>query len=342
MYYFLLIYLAFLNSLVYADKVSLPDSHAPISVMADHTHKKNEIMFSYRFMNMNMNKLFYGNNEISANETMSTPNGASNGSGTYMNAPTSMNMDMHMLGFMYAPTDLITFMLMNSYNQKEMTQQRMAGVGGAKFDVNSSGFGDFKLSALVSTNDKKNWKNHIAFGVSFPTGSIDVRDRTPASNSSRLGYNMQNGTGTYDSYFLFNNINIFGKIRVGEQIFFKTPMSGKNDNNYKYGNDFNLKFWSSYRVIDQISTSLNLNYKYKGKFKGTDDEMNKRMSPAMDSHNHGYQKVNLGIGLNFINHEEFFSNHRLGFELIIPLYQKYNGIQMAENFSVVAGWQYSF
>ena len=119
-------------------------------------------------------------------------------------------------------------------------------------------------------------------------------------------------------------------------------MSGKNDNNYKYGNDFNLKFWSSYRVIDQISTSLNLNYKYKGKFKGTDDEMNKRMSPAMDSHNHGYQKVNLGIGLNFINHEEFFSNHRLGFELIIPLYQKYNGIQMAENFSVVAGWQYSF
>ena len=220
MYYFLLILLALLNNSAYANKVSFPDSHAPISVMADHTHKKNEIMLSYRFMNMNMNKLYYGNNEISINETMSTPNGASNGSGTYMNAPTLMNMDMHMLGFMFAPTDSITLMLMNSYNQKEMTQQRMAGAGGSKFDVNSSGFGDVKLSALLSTNDNRDWKNHIAFGLSFPTGSIDVRDRTPVSNSSRLGYNMQNGTGTYDSYLLFNNINIFGKIRVGEQIFF--------------------------------------------------------------------------------------------------------------------------
>ena len=35
-----------------ADEIKYPDSHAPISVMADHTHKKNEMMFSYRFMNM--------------------------------------------------------------------------------------------------------------------------------------------------------------------------------------------------------------------------------------------------------------------------------------------------
>jgi hypothetical protein len=191
-------------------------------------------------------------------------------------------------------------------------------------------------------HDNKNWKNNFALGISFPTGSIDLRDRTPASNSSRLGYNMQNGTGTYDSYFLFNNVNIFGKLRIGEQIFFKMPVSGKNDNNYKYGNDFNLKLWYSYRIIDQLSTSINFNYKYKGKIKGTDDEMNKRMSPAMDSHNHGYQKINLGIGLNFINHKEFLKNNRLGMEFTLPLYQKLNGIQMADQYNFMIGWQYSF
>jgi len=31
-----------------------PNSHAPISMMGDHIHKKNEFMFSYRKMIMNM------------------------------------------------------------------------------------------------------------------------------------------------------------------------------------------------------------------------------------------------------------------------------------------------
>ena len=34
---------------------------------------------------------------------------------------------------------------------------------------------------------------------------------------------------------------------------------------------------------------------------GFDNEMNKRMSPAMDSKNQGLNKVNLGLGLNFVN-----------------------------------------
>ena len=38
---------------------------------------------------------------------------------------------------------------------------------------------------------------------------------------------------------------------------------------------------------------------------GSDDEMNKRMSPAMDSRNQGYKKLELGLGLNFVNHKEF-------------------------------------
>ena len=35
-------------------KVSRPDSHAPIGIMCDHYHKKNEIMWSYRYMLMDM------------------------------------------------------------------------------------------------------------------------------------------------------------------------------------------------------------------------------------------------------------------------------------------------
>ena len=49
---------------------------------------------------------------------MSAPNGASNGAGTYMNAPISMNMSMHMFGAMYAPNDFFTLMIMGSYHEK--------------------------------------------------------------------------------------------------------------------------------------------------------------------------------------------------------------------------------
>ena len=54
---------------------------------------------------------------------MSAPNGVSDSSGRYMNAPTSMSMNMHMFGGMYAPTDNLTFMLMTSYLEKEMTSK---------------------------------------------------------------------------------------------------------------------------------------------------------------------------------------------------------------------------
>ena len=74
---------------VSADSIQLPDSHAPISVMGDHTHRKKEVMFSYRFMNMQMGKLFNNNKKLSKDAVMSAPNGASDGSGSYMNAPKS-------------------------------------------------------------------------------------------------------------------------------------------------------------------------------------------------------------------------------------------------------------
>ena len=38
---------------------------------------------------------------------------------------------------------------MTSYLEKEMTQQRMPMAGSARFDVNSSGIGDTRVSGLI-------------------------------------------------------------------------------------------------------------------------------------------------------------------------------------------------
>ena len=159
-----------------ADEIQLADSHGPISIMGDHMHKKGELMFSYRFGQMNMNNVANGTKKINTNSVMSSPNGASNNLGNYMNAPISMKMNMHMFGGMYAPSDNLTFMIMTSYQEKEMTQQRMRMAGSGRFDVNSSGISDTRISVMINLLNNHSLKTHIGIGLSLPTGSIDKRD----------------------------------------------------------------------------------------------------------------------------------------------------------------------
>ena len=342
MYYVFLFF--FLISFNYAnsDNLHFADNHGPISIMGDHMHKKGEMMMSYRFVNMKMNDVLNGTKNLSESQVMSSPNGASDNSGTYMNSPISMKMDMHMFGIMYAPIDNLTLMLMSGFMEKEMRQKRMAMAGGANFDVNSSGIGDTRISGMINLHKDQNMKAHIGFGLSFPTGSIDKRDVTPASSNARLGYGMQNGSGTYDPFVFINNVNNFGRVKIGEQIYFKKPLSGKNSKNYQHGDIFDSSIWASYRWLNNVSSSLKINYNYKGKMDGYDNEMNARMSPAMDARNQGHQKVNLSFGLNFVNHNKFLENHRIGFELILPIHQRLRGIQMSDSFKTIMGWQYSF
>jgi len=54
----------------------------------------------------------------------------------------------------------------------------------------------------------------------------------------------------------------------------------------------------------------------------------------------GFNKVNFGLGLNFVNNSVYFKNNRLALEFLIPIYRDYEGIQMADSFSFVLGWQY--
>ena len=335
-----LFFSVFIN--IYADELHISDSHGPISIMGEHTHKEGEVMFSFRFSNMRMHGLLNGKKKVDLREAMNSPNSASDNSGTYMNSPVGMKMDMLMFGGMYAPTNNLTLMLMTNYVEKEMKQERMPMSGSSRFDVNSSGFGDVRVSALIKILQDNGHDTILGIGLSLPTGSIDKRDLTPASSNARLGYAMQNGSGTFDPFIFVNNVNNLGKFKIGEQVLFKTNFSNNNSKGYHYGNFIDLKTWISYRWLKNLSTSLKINYKYQERMNGSDNEMNKRMSPAMDNKNQGYNKLELGFGLNFINHREFLKNHRLGIELTFPVYQNLRGIQMSDSINSIIGWQYSF
>ena len=66
-----------------------PDNHGPIGIMGDHAHKKGELMFSYRYMRMEMSDLQDASHDISRKDAVS-----STGSYKFMNAPVKMHTNM--------------------------------------------------------------------------------------------------------------------------------------------------------------------------------------------------------------------------------------------------------
>ncbi len=312
-----------------------PDGHAPISVMGDHTHSKGDFMFSYRFMAMAMENIRRGKDDQEPNSLL-MPNG-----GDYMLAPIKMPMQMHMLGAMYAPSNRLTLMLMANYVAMKM--DHLTAMGGT-FTTESSGFGDIKLAALYKLYHKNRQQWHGQLGVSVPTGSIDHKDVTPASNGSEmiLPYPMQIGSGTFDTeigltYLLqFDNNFSFGsqlkaKIRLGE-----------NDNGYTLGNHYDLNNWVAYKATEWLSFSARVQGLVVDEIEGLNKDLNPNIVLTADTKNSGGTYVNSGIGFNVFVPKGAFKNLRLGFEFALPVIQDVNGVQLKQKETVTTGIQYAF
>ena len=56
----LFLLLFFSNKNIVADEIQFADGHGPITIMNDHMHKKDELMFSLRYSKMFMNGMLSG------------------------------------------------------------------------------------------------------------------------------------------------------------------------------------------------------------------------------------------------------------------------------------------
>lgn len=302
-----------------------PDSHAPIGVMADHTHKKGEWMASYRYSRMAMEQNRTDSNNVSDASVLNN----------FMVAPTDMDMKMHMFGLMYAPSDSVTLMVMAPYIEKSMNHiTRMGG----QFKTESRGLGDIKLGALMPLWNTDNQHLHFNAGVSLPTGSINQKDQTPLG-FSRLPYVMQLGSGTFDltpsiTYRYFNDA-----WSGGTQLN-ATARLGRNDNDYSLGNELALTTWAAYRFNDIISTSLRLDGRQWGNVDGADRSLNVAVVPTARADLRGGKRVDAIVGVNLVLPE--LNHHRLAIEVGAPLYEKLDGPQLSSDWKLTAGWQKAF
>ena len=324
------------------------DGHAPIGVMGDHMHKAGEWMISYRYMRMHMDGNRNGTNDLSPEEIVTDFSNPNAPPPTFRVVSTEMTTQMHMFGFMYAPSDWLTLMAMGNYTVKDMDHITFKGPAGTTrlgtFSTESQGFGDTKAAALVRLYDDETHHAHVNLGFSIPTGSITEEDQvlapTGATPKLRLPYAMQLGSGTFDLMPGLTYTGHHEKLGWGSQ-FSSTFFLGDNDEGWSFGDRYELTAWGSYLLDDWISTSLRLTGITQGTINGRDDQIAAPVTTA-DPDNYGGQKLILGLGANLVGQEGLLRGHRLGFEFGIPIYQDLNGPQLKSDWAFMIGYQKAF
>jgi hypothetical protein len=336
---FLFLFLFSTATLVHAQWTSgRPDGHAPIGVMGDHTHGRGEFMFSYRAMHMVMDGNRDGTDAVSTADVVD-PNGYN-----FLVSPTQMPMTMHMFGLMYAPTGRVTLMIMVPVLSIEM--DHVTRSGGA-FTTSASGLGDVKLAALYSLASFGNQRVLFNAGVSFPIGSIETMDVTPASapDETQLPYPMQLGSGTVD---LMPGLTYLGQTddwSWGGQGTVVVRL-GENDQEYHLGNKLQATLWGARKLSRALSVSTRLEAATWGNIEGASPSfagaVGMRMVPTVFSDLRGGGRIDAALGLNVSPFAGTLKGLRFAIEALSPVYQDLDGPQLETDWTVISGLQYAF
>lgn len=327
--------------------VGRPDDHAPISVMGDHTHAQGGWMISYRYMHMDMDGMRDGTGRVSSSDIFADG---------YTVSPESMSMDMHMLGFMYAPTDKLTLMLMGNYTETEMDHQvcsmsaGMINNGNTHFTTQTSGIGDLKIGGLYRFYLKENYKAHVGLSLSLPTGTIDEKDTTPGMGgpaNRQLPAPMQLGSGTYDLLPSLTFVQQFERWSYGAQANAVLRLESENDNGYRLGDIFGASTWAGINLNEWIGFNTGLNYTYTSKIKGAQDGVGtmgpngKSVTTAYEG-NSGGERLDAIFGINVYVPSGTLKGQRIAADIRLPLWQDLNGYQLETDVIFTLGWQMAF
>jgi hypothetical protein len=306
-----------------------PGEHAPIGVMGDHTHDEGEWMFSYRYMRMGMNGLRDDAERISRRRVLDD----------FPVTPTSMDMEMHMFGAMYAPIEGLTVMLMIPYALVEMEHRTRMGV---MFATKAEGIGDVRATALVDLYKSHGHSVHANIGLSFPTGSLAETDRTPASGGAkvRLPYPMQLGSGTFDflpglTYNGHDDAISWGAQARGE------IRLNENHADYTRGNEYALTAWGAYELTDSVSLSLRSEWQHELNIRGRDASLNPQVIPTADPGRRAAMRLDWLAGVNFAVPGGVLEGIRIAIEGGLPVYQRLDGPGLETDWIATFGIQYA-
>lgn len=320
--------------------------HAPIGVMADHMHKKGESMISLRASYMKMRGNSLDGNSISDSEILVIDNPHSNSPTKLSVIPIEMSMKMLMLGGMYAPTDEVTLTFMTMFMDKSMnlnTYHAMMRNNIGSFNSSSSDLSDLSFSALVNINEQDKSRWHAEIGLKFSVGDKNGKGKvlTPMNTNMEmvLPYGMQSGDDSVTLVVGFTNLYTLSDEHIfGNQIRFFRNISSEE---WHYGDKTYVDSWYQYSVSKSFSISSRLKLNHQQDISGFDSNIRAPVQTSIIS-NYGGFTAEVGLGFNFLAQIFPGSEDRLALEIINPISNDKNGLQMKDKTQIVFGFQKSF
>jgi hypothetical protein len=305
-----------------------PDMAPPQGVVGGMSPKQGAVMPVLQYMHMGMDGNRDGTSSVSTAEVLAQ----------FPVAPLNMDVDMLMSGVMYGVTDDISVMAMIPYVWKSMDHVTRSGID---FTTQSEGFGDLRLIGGYDVYNMGSHTINLSAGLSFPTGSTDERDDTPAAPEQLLPYPMQIGSGTFD---LLPGITYTGRSEDwswGGQ-FNAVVRLGENGDDYTLGNIYNASIWGARRWSDWVSSSVRLTGEVVENIDGADPRLNPMMVPTADPNLRAGNFLSVGLGLNFMVPSGPVAGVRLSVEGTVPIVQDLDGPQIERDYMILAGLRKAF
>lgn len=321
-----------------------PDSHAPIGVMGDHLHSDGEWMVSVRTMSMKMSGHRAGENKLTTDEVFERG---------FTAAATDMDMDMQMLGVMYAPSDRVTLMAMANYVSMDMTMLSQGGAShGHDMDMpmemdeamdmslttmghSTEGWGDLKLTALVKMFENETGRVHLNIGLSAPTGSVDEM-----MHGTFQPYGMQLGSGTWDSLLGATFVSkYYDSFSWGAQALGTIRLEDEGDSGFSRADALEASIWGSWLLSKNVSVGSRLIYNAEGALEGHYNGSHNHSAPPHFQANYGGDVLQAALSLNYVFQEGALRGNRIALEASVPVYQQLNGVGMNREETITFGWQ---
>lgn len=330
--------------------------HAPAGVMFDHMlANAGDMMAGYRYMYATQS----GHTQHGANTVsdLDIVNHGCNGKPCYV-TPAEMNMHMHMLDLMVAPTDWLTLMLMPQFVDMNMQMRRpdgaelpdeglypvtSAAVIHAEHRHATGGIGDTGVYALFKLFEESDQHFHATLGISAPTGDVGIKLRdTHGVAIGFIHYGMQLGSGTWDFKPSLTYTGQLDRWSWGAQLNGTKRLESQNASGYALGDIFQSTAWAGYSLFNWLSVSARGVYTLQGSLKGVYNDTYSQIGPMDYANSYGGSYWDVGFGFNvMVPHGELQGN-RLSFEWLQPVRDNVNGYQLPREGALSATWSYGF
>ncbi len=322
----------------------------PAGIMFGHMlDKPGDFMAGYRFMyNWTGGNMMHGTHK--ASDQAIIDQGCGNGSCQF--TPTFMDMRMHMVDLMYAPTKWFNVMLMPTFMDMDMNLRQLAG---AKIDTSGAhghhgaaghetgAIGDTYFSSLIKLLNVPGHRVHANLGFSAPTGKVDIEvRRTHKEDGGLIHFGMQLGSGTWD---FTPSLTYFGeksRWSWGTQLSGVKRMEDQNKSGYRLGDLFQATTWGGYDLTHWLTASVRGVYTWQDAIQRDFNKFSARIGPMDFPANYGGQFWDIGLGLNARIPGGRFAGNRFGFEWIQPVKSDFNGFQLDRHGALSATWSYRF